>query len=161
MTEQVVGWLDPPQTTRLRSGVVLTGKPMVRVSVRIDDRIWGLSFMVDTGADVTIMQPRDSYQLMGEQLFEIDFRERQRSFPVMGAGAESIACVTRSATYLFRTNEGRHLAIEAPILVAQPSSNRPTNSGNWTQPSLLGRDVLHRLGLRLDYRMEPALAMST
>lgn len=160
MSEAIDGWIEPPLRTRLPSGIVLTGKPMVRVSVRVNDRIWGISFMIDTGADVTIVQPRDAYLLFGASLFNIDFQDRRASFPVVGAGAETFACVTRPATYLFRTTEGRHHAVRAPILVAQPSPSEPSNAGNWTQHSTLGRDVLHRLSLRLDYRAEPAVVLS-
>ena len=107
-----------------------------------------------------MLQPRDAHRLLGDSLFEIDFEQDPMRFSVAGVGLASLSCVSREACYRFRTTRGRHVTILLPILIARPVPGSPSQEGNWGRISTLGRDVLHRLSLRLDYRAEPAVVLS-
>ena len=125
---------------------------MLRISIRFGGRAWRVPFMLDTGADVTILQPRNAFLILRDDLFEIDFSDEATSVNVGGVGVGSTRCVVTMTRYSFPTNQGRHFAIDAPILIAEPVPFRESREGNWSRPSTLGRDILHRVGFRLDYR---------
>ena len=108
--------------------------------------------MLDTGADVTILQPSDAHRILRDDLFDIDFAKEETSVNVGGVGTEPARCVLAMTRYSFRTNRGRHFTLDAPILIAEPVPFRESREGNWDRISTLGRDVLYRVGFRLDYR---------
>lgn len=108
--------------------------------------------MLDTGADVTILQPSDAFLILRDDLFGIDFNHEETSVGVGGVGAGSTRCAVAMTRYAFPTNQGRHFTVDAPILIAEPVPFRESREGNWGRPSTLGRDILYRVGFRLDYR---------
>lgn len=131
---------------------------MLRISIRFGGRAWRVPFMLDTGADVTILQPRNALLILRDDLFDIDFTNEATTINVGGVGAGSTRCVVAMTRYSFPTDQGRHFAIDAPILIAEPAPFRESREGNWNRPSTLGRDILHRVGFRLDYRVaDPVL----
>lgn len=131
---------------------------MLHVSIRLGRQAWRVPFMLDTGADISMLQPDDAYRILQDGLFNIDFEDEQTTFDVGGVGAYSTRCALAMTSYSFPTSLGRHFTIEAPILIAEPVPFRESREGNWNRVSTLGRDILHRVGFRLDYRSdEPVL----
>ncbi len=159
LTERSSGWLQPRELRLLRHGIVLAGRPMQYVTVGLQDRSWKIPFMLDTGADVTILQPRDAHHVLGAHLFEIDFADSETSLNISGVGVGGTRCSIRTARYSFRTDRGRHYQIDAPILIAEPIPLQVSNEGNWNKISTLGRDILHRVSFRLDYRSEQPVSL--
>ena len=111
-----------------------------------------INFILDTGADVTTIQPLDAHQLLGDDLFEIDFDRDLGSVGVAGTATASSLGVVRPAVFSLRTDRGGHISVNAHAVIAQPVPFEVSGVGNWNKPSVLGRDTLSRFGFRLDYR---------
>ena len=111
--------------------------------------------MLDTGADITILQPRDAHALLKDAVFQIDFEQDETSVNVSGITAAPSLCVIRQASYAVHTDDGREHVIQAPILIAQPIPFEESEAGNWRKVSTLGRDIMSHFGLHLDYRLDP------
>lgn len=117
-------------------------------------------FLVDTGADATLLAPVDAYELLGNALFEIDFDDEAKVFWSVGIGGYARS-VIRSAILSTVSDDGEFIGVFAPICIAEPVPRLPTpeHPGNWSTPSLLGRDILRYFEIRLDYFPEPAIAL--
>lgn len=116
--------------------------------------------MVDTGADVSILMPTDAHNLLREELFEVDFEHDPSRYDVSGFSAATTRCIVRPARYSFRTDLGLLHTIEAPILIAEPVPFEQSSGGNWNKVSLLGRDLIHRFVLAVDYAGSPPVRLT-
>lgn len=155
---RLLGRLRPVQHHPLPYGLVIPDRPHLRAAVRVGVYVRTVDFMLDTGADATTIQPRDAHEMMGDDLFRIDFEHDSGRVGVAGVTAGSSANVVRPAMYSFRTDQGSYYTIDAHAVIAQPVPFEPSEAGNWRRPSTLGRDVMSRFGFRLDYRSsEPVL----
>ena len=116
--------------------------------------------LIDTGADSTLLEPMDAFELLGGAYFDIDFdRDPSRTISVgIGGYARS---VTRLVILSTMSDDGRYIGIVVPIHIAEPIPRTPseTDPGNWHAPSLLGRDVLRYFELHLDYFPQPAVRL--
>lgn len=157
-TIRMFGRLKPVQHGPLPFGLVIPARPHLRAGVRVGDYVRNLEFMLDTGADATTLQTSDAHELMGDDLFLIDFERDPGLVGVAGVTAGSSASVIRPAVYSIRTDQGGHHIVNAHIVIAQPVPFELSNTGNWRKISTLGRDIMSHFGFRLDYRAsEPVL----
>ena len=143
---------------RLPHGIVSGGAPLLKVQLAVAGRRDDIWFLVDTGADATVLHPADAQSLLAGDLQRIDFGRdpyRVAGFGV-GGGADR---VVRDATLTLRSVDDELYAVEMPILIARPMPAEPSDHGNWRLPSLLGRDFLRhfRFELFCGERREAAL----
>lgn len=96
----------------------------------------GVSFIVDTGADRTVLMPLDAIR-MG-----IDFRKLRRAGNLFGIGG-SCKSFSEPAIIMFSENRGRLFLYEITIGIVEKKREVMRTR------SLLGRDILDRL--RMDY----------
>ena len=117
-------------------------------------------FLVDTGADATLLAPVDAYELLGAALFEIDFDDEAEVRWLAGISGYARS-ITRSAILSTVSDDGEFIGLFAPICIAEPVPRVPTqeNPGNWGTHSLLGRDILRYFEIHLDYFPDPVITL--
>ena len=104
-----------------------------------------LPFLIDTGADFTIIQPEHARRLdriSGQQHLETLSSD---IVPISGIGSTVEQTIVRTVGMLLVDDEGEKLWFSQAILFADPSAPP------WKIPSVLGRDVLRRFDLSLSY----------
>ena len=154
---RVSGWLEWDEPKELPYGITIPGRPRLSVNIRIGTRQADVDFMLDTGADITILQPRDAHGLLKSALFAIDFEHDEASVNVSGVAAVPSLCVIRRASYTVHADDERDHVLQAPILIAQPVPFEESEAGNWSKISTLGRDVMSHFALHLDYQSDPPI----
>lgn len=150
------GYVHPIRT--LPHAVVSGGTPLIRITLTSHNRSSDVRFLIDTGADATVLHPNDAYRLLGDELYRIDFERDSRRIAGLGVGGGAER-VVRDATLTLRSVDGESYSMEMPILIARPEPAEPGDHGNWRLPSLLGRDFLRhfRFELFCGERREAAL----
>ena len=128
--------------------IVVGGAALIQITVSIGDREGAVRFLIDTGADVTTLNPRDASRILMEDLLEIDFAADSRRVRGRGIGG-GVDQVVRDAALTLRSIDREQYEVELPILIAQPTPAEPGEHGNWRLPSLLGRDFLRHFRLEL------------
>ena len=134
----------------------LTDRPFVELNVSYrsaqSERDHNILFLVDTGADGTVLEPTDAYALLGDEFFGIDFDRDPYMRYSVGIGGYARR-VVRVAVLSAIAIEGDYIGMVQNISIAEPTPRVPTReeSGNWSAPSLLGRDVLRYFEIHLDY----------
>ena len=128
--------------------IVSGGAPLIRVTVALNDRADDARFLIDTGADATVLHPTDAHSILGADLYTIDFDHDPHHTTGEGVGG-TVDRVVRDATLTLQSEDGRLHSIEMPILIARPTPTEPGEHGNWRLPSLLGRDFLRHFRLEL------------
>ena len=118
------------------------------VELALSGRSRDIVFLIDTGADATVLHPTDAYAILGDGLHRIDFNHDPRRAPGLGVGG-AVARVVRDATLTLQSEDRRLHPIDMPILIARPTPAEPGEHGNWRLPSLLGRDFLRHFRLEL------------
>ena len=102
-----------------------------------------VSFLVDTGADGTVLMPTDSKKL------GVNFRSLRN--PISSQGVGGISVGFNEQTVLGFSN-GRYVySYLLDIELAAPTKN------NQRLPSLLGRDILHKWRFVMEYRKGHAI----
>ena len=114
----------------------------------LQNRSSEVRFLIDTGADATVLHPRDAYRLLGDELHRIDFGRDPYHIAGLGVGGGAER-VVRDATLTLRSVDGETYPMEMPILIARPTPAEPGDHGNWRLPSLLGRDFLRHFRFEL------------
>ena len=137
------------QATRsLRHAMVSGGTPTIQIDVVAAAGAAEVAFLIDTGADATVLHPRDAHRILGDGLATIDFAADSRRAPGLGVGGDADR-VVRNATLTLRSVDGDPYSLDMPILIARPTPAEPGDHGNWRLPSLLGRDFLRHFRLEL------------
>lgn len=113
------------------------------VSLRLRAR-----FMIDTGADFSVIAPLDTLRLFGR---DIDFSGTTSDFVIAGIGGVETRFVRMPIQLNFSADDGQQLTKTYDMAVLEPSPERAGEPGGWVMPSLLGRDVLQHFDLRLSY----------
>ena len=138
--------------------MVSGGAPVIQIDVALEGRSVDVSFLIDTGADATVLHPTDARSLLRGGLHRIPFEDDPRRAAGLGVGGAAER-VVRDATLTLRSVGGEFYQMEMPILIARPAPAEPGDHGNWRLPSLLGRDFLRhfRFELFCGERREAAL----
>lgn len=159
---RVTGWFEavPEEFDGYRPE--RTDRPELMLGISIGDRFDIIDFLVDTGADSTVLAPKHAHQILGAQFSAIDFRRDRHRLTFVGIGGRERS-VVRPATYSLKADDGRWLEFYAPICIAEPILDRERPDGqsfeNWNAPSLLGRDILRFFELHLDYHPQSLLEL--
>ena len=128
--------------------MVSGGSPLAQIVVALDGRSREVSFLIDTGADATVLHPRDARRILARDLYTINFDADSRRVVGLGVGGGADR-VVRDATLMLRSVDGGTYSMEMPILIARPVPAEPGDHGNWRLPSLLGRDFLRHFRFEL------------
>lgn len=104
-----------------------------------------LSFLVDTGADLTTIMPSD-----GELALGLDYSQLKGSFPTVGFGGNS-NCFVESAIIAFTEPGVRVRFYLTEVLIAR------YNPDLLILPSVLGRDILSQWDIRVAPGRDPPL----
>ena len=125
--------------------------PYVNVRVGDADDIPDVDFMIDTGADFTILAPRDAVALFGRAYTAIDFAQLAGGIESISVGRAEARMIMSPMSLRFTDDAGGYLALTLPVAIVEPLPPQPGDHGNWLMPSLLGRDVLQHFDLHLSY----------
>ena len=132
----------------------VAARPYVDVELLIDGASSGFDvrFLIDTGADDTILHPRDTQRPDAPPLpFSFDDHPEGRRIEGVGGG---VYIIPVSARLFFQTDTGGgRLWPDCWVWVAQP------NDTNQRLPSLLGRDLLQFFRLTVDYLATPPVLL--
>ena len=105
-----------------------------------------ISFLVDTGADRTLISPFDGVRLRKE--LGVDLLDLPFGMPIGGIGGQ-IETRMIDATL----DVGEQSIFTTLSLVEPPTGQFPT------MPSLLGRDIIYQLALFMEYRTDSLLLL--
>lgn len=125
--------------------------PYVSVRIGNGDDAPSVDFMIDTGADFTILAPRDASALLGGSYAAIDFAQLAGGIESIGVGQAAARMIMSPMSLRFADDTGGYLALTLPVAIAEPVPPQPGEHGNWLMPSLLGRDVLQHFDLHLSH----------
>lgn len=133
----------------MHPGLPIVPKPHMRVELLFDRERLVVPFLIDTGADFTIVQPSVAALMLRA--------ENQRSpvtasdiVHVTGVGRGNVRTRVRTVGLSLRDDSGQRYWFTDQVLLVDPI-NVGTHSAVWTLPSLLGRDVLQHFDLHLSY----------
>ena len=150
--------VEPPRRRHQPLQMESFGRAFVDALVSVGVSEWFTRFLVDTGADFTMLGADDAEDLLVDEYFAIDFERDPFRIAVGGIGGV-MRCVVREADLAFHTEGGGEIEIRAPILV----SERVGLSGGRqaVTRSLLGRDILGRGALTLAWQLPAQLHFSS
>lgn len=119
---------------------VWTTAPWVKILLDVQGveqgcRIW---FMIDTGADVSVLSGSDAKTL---GLYELAIATPR--IEIFWLEAFSLSCLEFESSLTFTTENSEILTLRHKILT-------PENSGRKATPSMLGRDILRYFDLEFD-----------
>lgn len=145
MTRQFSGWLnavwDPTNPA-----------PFVSAIVELNGTRYELDFFVDTGSDVTCIMPRDSLELFGSRLSATSVREAADATIIEGIGESGYyALELEDAALILVDEDGVEVRLDVQLLLAEPSPRDQAPGGNWSLPSIFGRDAIRPGDFRLSY----------
>ena len=132
----------------LPHAMVSGGEALIEILVSVEGVQDTVRFLIDTGADVSILGPDDSLAVLGSAVLGIDFISDPRSLHIMGIGGGA-RHVVRDAVLTLYSTEGERHSITMPILIAEPTPPRLAEPGPPQPPSVLGRDFLRHFHLEL------------
>ena len=140
------GYVHPARA--LPHSVVSGGAARIRITLTLQNHSSDIRFLIDTGADATVLHPRDAYRLLGDDLHRIDFGRDSYRVAGLGVGG-GVDRVVRDAMLTLRSVDDETYPMEMPILIARPMPAEPGDHGNWRLPSLLERDFLRHFRFEL------------
>ena len=152
------GWVSDQQV--FPYSVVSGGAAYINVVVSTERRAERMRFLIDTGADATVLSPLDSWFVMGDRLLSVDFARDPRSVRSRGVGGGAQAII-RDATLTLRSTDGDLYPVDMPVLIAEPDPAIRTAPSASLLPSLLGRDFLRRFHLNLACGDPRSVALET
>ena len=125
------------------------GRPLVNVGVQLPGtlrKIRSVSFLVDTGADRTLLSYEDAHRL------RVSYANRGNPVRCSGVGGP-VGVFPERAVLIFKGTVGRLLMLELEIGILQRVPDAESI------PSLLGRDLLDEFRLVVDRRAEELMPM--
>lgn len=105
-----------------------------------------MPFLVDTGADFTVLQPDDSRQLLRLSQQRTPTPAASSAVTISGIGSGVERASVRRVGLRFIDDNSQSYWFAQSILFADHRASR-----SWGVPSVLGRDVLQRFDLNLSY----------
>ena len=111
-----------------------------------DNNSLEISFLVDTGADRTLLSPLEGARLR-EQL-GVDLLDLPFGSPIVGIGGQTETRMIDATLLIGEQSISRTLSLVEP-----PPGQFPT------MPSLLGRDIIYELALFMEYRTDRLLLL--
>ncbi len=125
--------------------------PFVDARVRSAHGHAQVTFMIDTGADSTVLMPSASHRLLGDDLFSLDFDSRIEVVPLHGGADQQIRSARTQLTIVFLDDVDTEVEIEREVWIAEPFPAEYSSEGNWEHDSLLGRDAIWPGDFELSY----------
>ena len=137
-------------------------RPFIQVFVANASAGKPINFLLGTGADATIISPRDAFDIWGESYLNWDFGADRRGLQVQGVGSGVARFIERRLTVNFASRDdlAQQLSFLADIWLAEPDAYDVSAPTNWNLPSLLGRDLMQLFTVRLAYVPEPDVMLS-
>ena len=132
----------------------VAARPYVEVELLLEgtSSVFTVGFLIDTGADDTILHPGD-LQRPDVPPITLPFGDHPERRRVGGIGGGT-DIIPVSAGLFFRTDTGAdRVWQDARVWVAEPTAT------NRRLPSLLGRDLLQFFRLTVDYLATPAVLL--
>lgn len=127
---------DQPPAPRLAAWAFPTGDPTI------------IRFLIDTGADLTILAPQDARTTLGRDRYDaIDFEGSPDRIELIGIGSGG-AAVYVTIPLLFVRDDGTTLVLQQRLAVAQ-ELHEASSLDLGQAPSLLGRDFLNHFEVLL------------
>ena len=145
MTRRVRGWLNS-------SWDQVNPAPFVNVLIDYRNRRWETGFLIDSGSDLTTLMPRDALEILGSELFEIDFARSEERASVEGVGMLGYNAVPLAGGRLLLEDEFQtEIEISSRLWIVEPQPIQQMDVGNWTLPSIFGRDAIRPGDFELSY----------
>ncbi len=96
--------------------------------------------------------PRDSLELLGSRLSATSFRKAADATIIVGVGESGYyASELEDAALILVDEVGVEVRIDVQILLAEPSPPDQAPGGNWSLPSIFGRDAIRPGDFQLSY----------
>ena len=126
--------------------LMVTSRPRIDVGVFLGKSRLRVPFLIDTGADLTILQPSHAGRVLRASGQPLPPTKPIDHLSISGIGSSAELAVVRRVGLLFVDDESDGYWFSQSILFADDTSGQP-----WRVPSILGRDVLQRFELNLSY----------
>ena len=124
--------------------------PYVQAQVSYLDAREQFLLLIDTGSDVTVLMPKEAYRLFGDAFFEFDFHDVAASFLIEGVGG-AYRSIQFEMLIRIEDENADHINLGRRVWVAEPTPDYPSEAGNWTLPSIFGRDAIRPGDFELSY----------
>lgn len=124
----------------------MTSRPRIGVVVSFGRGRLRVPFLVDTGADFTILRPQDATKLLHLSQQALLLTGTNGALTISGIGSGYERTTVRRVGLRFVDADGEALWFAQSILFADHPSSK-----SWNVPSVLGRDALSRSHLDLSY----------
>lgn len=128
-----------------------TRRPLIRIIILIGRERFTRYFLIDTGADFTIVQPDLARPLLRAAGRQSAASGDRNTITLNGVGPTSLSCLVQPAGLSLVDESGSEFVFPAPVLIPQIDGRSESGRSNGVVPSLLGRDVLRQFDFQLSY----------
>lgn len=150
MTRQIDGWLgfSNPLSPYIEYD---DPAPFVSGTLEHGGREFPIDFLIDTGSDVTTVMPRDAYDLLGDEYFQLDFQGGTEALRIEGIGDGRYVALPFDVVLHLEDQLGNDVALGKRIWIAEPPEVEFSSQGGWALPSILGRDAIRPGDFEVSY----------
>lgn len=153
------GTFGPSVYTDADLRLASTRHPLIRIIILIGRERFTRHFLIDTGADFTIVQPELASSLLKATGQDSGAEVERNLITMNGVGPTPLRCQIQPAGLSMVDDAGEEFVFSSPVLIPQPDARQGSGRRSGVVPSLLGRDVLQRFELSLSY--DPATVSLT
>ena len=123
--------------------------PFLTATVTFDDNDQEADFLIDTGAEITVLFPHDAARLFGSETYaRLGRLFSGNVVPISGVGAN--AAVELEMAIALPVSDGQPVVFRQPIVVMPAPTEPQTLRQADGLASLLGRDILNHFILMLN-----------